>query len=255
MTRQFSRPLLVLMAGALVFVVLLWIESLLPSSVVRGRHMPAARGNYIFIDFGEASETRVQAVFHHETVHDLTRRGILDVDIPTAAALEYYWEWDATGTLEDSSRVHAFEAGLESTDAAVDISELLARYVDSSDLEQLVVVEDRQSYDDGALLAGLTYQQFQGDRGFRYLLLLASSCGHELARDAVLDGGLADLILEFRAATTTFVDIVPNEALRQALGELDDVSRMEAERYLGGLAETHGFHLMKDGPTLIGAMP
>ena len=249
-----SRAYLLLGVFALI-VAFLCVESLLPSLVVAGRHAPATRGNFMYLNFNNVSPTRVQAVTHHEMAHDWTQRGVLDIDIPTAAALEYYWEWDNTGTLEDASRIDYFMEGLESTDTAADVSGILNQYLNSSDLEQLVLVEDRQSYNDGARLAGLAYQQFQGDQGFRYLLLLSSLCDHALARDAVRDGDLADFILGFRSQTTMFVDIFPGEIFRQHLERLDDTSREKAEEYVAKLIQTHGFYFMKNRPTLIDAMP
>ena len=238
----------------LVFALFVWLDSRLPSLVVRARHVPTPYGHYMLFNFlDQPSDVRVQAAVFHELVHDFTQRGALDVDIPTAAALEYYWEWDETGTLEDSLRVPHFEAGVNDTEVAASVSEIMTRYA-GFELPQGEISENEQSYDDGARLAGLVYQQFQGEFGFRYLLLLSALCDHDLARDAVQDGELDGLLLRFRFRTMDYVDVVSNEEFRRDVGQLDAVARAQAEEYISALGETHSFHFAKRRPGVLGAM-
>ena len=245
---------LVICGAVSVFFLFVWLDSRLPSLGVSARHVPTPYGHYLLFNFlSKPSDTRVTAAIHHELVHDMTQRGVLDVDIPTAAALEYYWEWSETGTLEDSLRIPHFEAGLDDPDAASSISEIMNRYADF-ELPQGEILEDRQSYEDGARLAGLVYQQFGGDLGFRYLLLLSAMCGHDLARDAVQDGDLATLLLRFRFRTMDYVEVGYSDEFRRDLGRLDDAAREQAEEYISGLVETHGFYFAMRRPGVMGAM-
>ena len=224
---------------------------------VRGRHVPTPSQNYIFFKFSDSpSDLRVEAAFHHELLHDFTQRGLFDLDIPTAAALEYFWEWTATSTLEDSERIRHFQDGLGSTDISFDVTELMRRYI-TSDLSETPISENAQSYNDGARLAGLVFGQFQGNRdlGFRYLLLLSSSCAHDLARHAVENPALADLILRFRTASLDYFDIALNDEFRRAVNGLDDASRVRAEQYVYRLMDTHALDFRKRRPSIVGAMP
>lgn len=95
----------------------------------------------------ELNPVIVEGVLLHEAHHANRDLGLIDFDIPTAAALGYVMEWSKIGSLSDTSRIPALRHGL--MDLSDDSSEILRKYVGDQEHEPIT------AYDDGAILAGI----------------------------------------------------------------------------------------------------
>ena len=178
--RLIWASILVLLVGAAVLNSSLPRSSTVIASYESGKTVDSMRFNYHEFDNsdGTANETYFRAIFDHEVIHSLKGQGIVDQDVPTAAAIGYYREWHSVGSLREKDKQERFDLGAASSSTGSDIMEIITRYR-SRDTD----TETVESYSDGAMLAGLISSLLGNDDQsvLKYIIAVSMGLDHDSA--------------------------------------------------------------------------
>lgn len=206
-----------------------WLNSKVPSdgtpvalsTRTSNRHLTIFDTNFLNTN---PSEALIQGTTFHETFHVLKSMGFYDIDVPIAAALGYYTEWAASGTLQDKSKLGRFNRGLKGSNLDATVERVMQRY------RQGDVTEDMRSYEDGAYLAGVAAQVFgqKAEQATRYMFALAMSLDHHFAVRLARDSKAYDLVTELRRGQFMILD---KQQLDNRLSKIDEPMRVDVSRY------------------------
>lgn len=177
----------------------------------------------------------------HEMFHALTKMGFYDFDVPYAAALGYYTEWNMDHKLREKNKDAAFRRGLNSKDPSSRASSIGAGYVTP-------VAESEDTYLDAAELAGTVFSMFHGDlRGDRYFAASAMGIEHDFALALANNETAFDLIAAVRQGKY----MVPDRArLNSDIQHLAEPTRSQAAKYAEFLLATRRVFLTTQGDTV-----
>jgi hypothetical protein len=139
-------------------------------------------------------------VWMHETHHAFRRFGLIDYDVPTAAALGYVVEWSQVGSLSDIYRLPAFKDGLANPSA--DAKAILRRYAGEQEAEPV------SAYDDGARLAGIALRVCGGTQGggVRYIFGVSMGLPHERAVELCWHPTAFSIVSSLRSGSYLYFD-------------------------------------------------
>jgi hypothetical protein len=170
----------------------------------------------------------VQATLQHEIIHALKAQGIIDDDVPIAAAMGYYTEWIQRGSLLDNTKIPLFKQGL--TAPVSEIDEMILKYRRRSEREPL------ESYEDGAKLAGMIFKRFgNDDKKVRiYVLALGMGLDQQLATRAVASREFSKVIFSLRLGEYFLFD---EAKLAHDLSTLEPATKSDVERYIKSVNE------------------
>ena len=174
----------------------------------------------------------LQATVHHELVHSFRSRGIIDIDVPIAAAWGYYFEWSKKEDLTDKSKVKYIEEGMDSIDPGAHIEEIVGKY------RAEFVEETPESYVDAAKFAGALYALFNtdDDMAMFYVLATGMRLDHQSAMYAASNPMAIGAILSFRWGS--YFEFNQSKFDSDML-KLSKDTRDVVMTYINSLSETH----------------
>ena len=245
--KTFTYKIILIIAMGLTIAVGTYIFGILPDSpLVVGKYEEGSFADKLTMDLDYHSpdpdvldEVFYEATMNHEMIHSFQSMGVIDVDIPTAAAWGYFFEWRAQNKLTDQSKVEFFNEGMNSVDPDLYISSILEQY-QSEFLEETL-----QSYIDGARMAGAMYALFKGSdesEPLMYILAVGLKLDHMSAKYAVAHNELFSLLFNFRQGTYFRLDM---DTLDDDIRGLPKELREKAVSYIDGLHETHEIGLVR----------
>ena len=230
----------------LVFVAAVALNSRLPTSRTvlaayeQGKSVDSMKFNYHeFVNpDGTVDEVYFQAILYHEMIHSFKALGIVDQDVPTAAAMGYYYEWHLVGEVREDDKQERFDLGAASSSPATDVMEIIMRYR-SRDTD----VETIESYSDGAELAGLLSGLFGNDAESTLIYVMAISMGlhHESAMAALKNKNLSSVLFGFRTGRYFVID---EERLNSDLALLPEEAIEGAVTYIRAVLEAYDIGLV-----------
>ena len=188
-------------------------------------------------------EIHVDATLQHEMIHAFKAQGILDEDVPFAAAMGYYIEWVRRGRLLDDTKIPFFKAGLAGS--TNEVEGLILKYRRRSEKEPL------ESYEEGAKLAGIIFKQYGKETAKVriYILALGMGVDHEFATQIVMRPEIAKIIVSLRFGKYFLFD---NEKLDCDLNVLDPASKANMERYIKSVNERYKIGLIPSRDVVLG---
>jgi hypothetical protein len=188
----------------------------------------------------------VEATLQHEMIHAFKAQGVIDDDVPMAAAMGYYTEWIKRGTLRDDTKIAPFKQGL--TAPVSEVNPLIEKYKHRTQREPL------ESYQDGAKLAGIIFKVFGKDdaKVKRYILALGMSLDHQFATVVVASDEVARVIFGLRFGDYFLFD---NEKLAHDLNSLDPFAKANVERYIKSVNDRTKIGLVPRRDVVVGAVP
>jgi hypothetical protein len=188
----------------------------------------------------------VEATLQHEIIHAFKAQGVIDDDVPMAAAMGYYTEWTKRGTLRDNTKVALFKQGL--TASVGEVNALIDKYKRRTQREPL------ESYEDGAKLAGIIFKLFGKDDGKakKYILALGMGLDQQFALEVVARDNIARVIFRLRFGDYLLFD---NDKLAHDLNALDPLARTNVERYIKSVNDRTKIGLVPKRDVVVGALP
>ena len=147
--------------------------------------------NYIHMDFNIANVTveKMHSTTMHEMIHTFKHLNFIQYDIPFASAFGFYTEINDTKFISTEEYQNAFNEGMNADYNIVDslIDKISEQY------RNVNQIETKESYIDGALMAGLLKQKFpnfETGEAFSCLMCLgmgmdSKSCDILLVNDAL----------------------------------------------------------------------
>ena len=183
------------------------------------------------------------AVTYHEIWHTFKLLGLIDMDIPTAAALGYYHEYRLSGKILDETKNHLFNKGLIEENVEFETNKIINKYISKKE-----ITEDAESYNDGAFLAGMVYNQFEKNlNGDRYLMLISSRLDHNSALFALKEN-IQGIILRYRMGLYFIVD---EKSLEEDIGKFSLKGQDAIRHYISELANHYKIGMVPDKENII----